>query len=197
MPFKTITIICISILAVSACTPAPVSERRQSSTGAISINDTPRGVSVTIAEGILFQSGKYSLQEDSEPVLARLAKLIQQTDKAIAVEGHTDNIGDRNYNLRLSQRRANTVIKALKAHGIKASRLHAKGYGMGKPVTDNATPAGRQYNRRVEVYMLGERKRNLTFTGAGSDGYFDSTFSSRVRDLENQFRRLPGIGWFF
>lgn len=203
MTRKSHTLILISALALSACAQLPVSPNGASDrASAININDTQRGVAVTIAEGILFETGKHNLQADSEPVLERLAELIRQTDKPIAVEGHTDNIGDKSSNLRLSQRRANTVVRALKAHGVDAYRLHAEGYGMTQPVADNSTPSGRQYNRRVEVYILGERKRNLKFRGAVAGGgsassHFDGAFSMRVQELSNQFKNLPGIRWMF
>jgi outer membrane protein OmpA-like peptidoglycan-associated protein len=182
-------------LILSACAPLPA--KNAQGQGAISINQTERGVAVTIADGILFESGKHKLREDTLPIIERLAQLIGQTDKPIAVEGHTDNVGDKAYNVKLSQRRAETVARALVAHGVPARRLHTEGYGVSRPVADNSSPAGRQYNRRVEVYILGERRENLNTHGIGMDGYFDDTFSQRVQDLSDEFRRLPGIGWFF
>jgi OOP family OmpA-OmpF porin len=69
------------------------------------------------------------------------------------VGGHTDSIGSDEYNLRLSQRRAEAVAAWLAAHGIAAARLTAKGFGESKPVADNRTAEGRQRNRRIEIVV--------------------------------------------
>jgi outer membrane protein OmpA-like peptidoglycan-associated protein len=67
-----------------------------------------------------------------------------------AIEGHTDNVGGANYNLRLSQRRAESIVKMLvETYGIDKSRLSAKGYGLTKPISDNRSAAGKQKNRRT------------------------------------------------
>ncbi|GFO59636.1 membrane protein [Geomonas silvestris] len=75
-------------------------------------------------------------------------------DTTAVIEGHTDNVGDADYNLKLSQRRAEAVVNYLvDNYGIDRSRLTAKGYGLTRPVADNATDAGRQKNRRVEAVI--------------------------------------------
>jgi OOP family OmpA-OmpF porin len=79
-------------------------------------------------------------------------------DLKVVIEGHTDSIGGKAYNEKLSLRRANSIIKYMvDKFGIDASRLTAKGYGMSRPIADNKTAAGRQKNRRVEAavdYMI-------------------------------------------
>jgi OOP family OmpA-OmpF porin len=66
------------------------------------------------------------------------------------IEGHTDNIATAKYNVKLSQRRAEGVVKMLvEKYGIDKSRLKAMGYGLTKPIADNKTVAGRQKNRRT------------------------------------------------
>jgi len=73
-------------------------------------------------------------------------------DMKIIIEGHTDNVGGKEYNLNLSQKRAEAVKKIMATKfGIKSSRLTAKGFGSSKPIEHNATAEGRQKNRRVEV----------------------------------------------
>ncbi len=78
----------------------------------------------------------------------------------VEVQGHTDNVcracpgGPRAYNLALSERRAQSIRAYLVEHGIDANRLTARGYGQGTPLEDNATPAGRLANRRVEFHIL-------------------------------------------
>ena len=70
------------------------------------------------------------------------------------IEGHTDSNGTDQYNIGLSQRRANTVREALiRDHGVNPSRLRAVGYGESRPIANNATPEGRYTNRRVMVVI--------------------------------------------
>lgn len=75
------------------------------------------------------------------------------------IEAHTDSIGTKDYNMKLSQRRADSVIKYLSSKfGIEPKRLTAKGYGFSKPIADNKTAEGRQRNRRVEAVITTEKK---------------------------------------
>ena len=72
----------------------------------------------------------------------------------IQVEGHTDSVGDENYNLKLSERRAMTVKNALVARGINPSRIETIGFGEAKPIADNNDAGGHQLNRRVEIVIV-------------------------------------------
>ena len=67
--------------------------------------------------------------------------------------GHTDSTGNPNYNLTLSQKRAQSVASYLTDRGVARNRLSAEGRGQNQPVADNATEAGRAQNRRVEIYL--------------------------------------------
>jgi OOP family OmpA-OmpF porin len=70
------------------------------------------------------------------------------------IEGYADEVGSADYNLQLSQRRAESVVKTLEDHfGIDASRLTAKGYGESKPIASNATDEGKQKNRRINAII--------------------------------------------
>ena len=102
--------------------------------------------------GILFDTGKATLQDSSTSTLNEIIKLLQQ-DVALKlrIEGHTDNVGAAASNQILSQKRADAVRTWLVSHGIAADRLTAKGYGDTKPVSDNSTDDGRAKNRRVEL----------------------------------------------
>ena len=75
-------------------------------------------------------------------------------DRSVTIEGHTDSVGGGDYNLGLSQRRADSVKSYLSVQGINPARLSASGMGMGNPVADNATESGRQQNRRVDVIIV-------------------------------------------
>lgn len=102
--------------------------------------------------GIHFDTGKATIQADSEAVLGEIVKLMQQdADLKLRVEGHTDNQGTAAANLALSERRAQAVVAWLTAHQVSAARLSAKGLGQTQPVADNSTADGRTKNRRVEL----------------------------------------------
>ncbi|MNG12636.1 Outer membrane porin F precursor [compost metagenome] len=77
------------------------------------------------------------------------------------IEGHTDGVGGRDFNQDLSELRALSVMKALVDRGVSKTRIKALGYGMSRPLADNATEAGRQMNRRTDIIILGERQENL------------------------------------
>lgn len=102
--------------------------------------------------GVLFEFNKASLRPESAPVLTRAREALKaRPDLDIEVQGHTDNVGTDAYNQKLSEARAQSIMKWLSEHGIPARRLTSKGYGKGKPVDNNDTATGRARNRRVEL----------------------------------------------
>jgi OOP family OmpA-OmpF porin len=102
--------------------------------------------------GIHFDTGKASIQPDSETILSEIAKLLQQNaDLKLRVDGHTDNQGNAAANQALSEKRAQAVVGWLTAHNVPAGRLTAKGLGQTQPVADNSSEVGRAKNRRVEL----------------------------------------------
>ncbi|MHC2994054.1 MAG: DUF4892 domain-containing protein [Candidatus Atribacteria bacterium] len=103
--------------------------------------------------GIYFDTGKADLKPESEPVLKEIAKLLQQNPKLkLYVVGHTDNVGDLTYNMKLSQARAGAVVEEfVSKYGVDAKRLKAHGVGPLSPVVSNNTEEGRAKNRRVEL----------------------------------------------
>ncbi|AJE02261.1 outer membrane beta-barrel domain-containing protein [Geobacter pickeringii] len=122
--------------------------------------DTPRGLKVdkdgcpekvSIDLKIEFDTDKAVVKAKYNDEIKRVADFMTQYPETKAViEGHTDNKGSAAYNLKLSERRAAAVRAYLiEKFGIDASRVAAKGYGLTKPIADNATEAGRQKNRRV------------------------------------------------
>jgi outer membrane protein OmpA-like peptidoglycan-associated protein len=72
------------------------------------------------------------------------------------VEGHTDSVGGDEYNMRLSENRANEVRSYLVDQGTQSANITAQGFGKTLPVADNSTAAGRQMNRRVEMVISGD-----------------------------------------
>jgi len=102
--------------------------------------------------GIHFDTGKATIQPDSEKILSEIAKLVQQNaDLKLRVEGHTDNQGNAAANQTLSEKRAQAAVAWLSAHNVPAARLTAKGLGQTQPVADNSSEDGRAKNRRVEL----------------------------------------------
>ena len=106
--------------------------------------------------GIQFENGKATIKKSSYKILNDIAKIfIDNANYLVEVQGHTDNVGKYEYNVDLSERRAQSVRTYLIEQGVPAERLTAHGYGPDKPIEDNKTKAGRAKNRRVEF--------NITF----------------------------------
>jgi outer membrane protein OmpA-like peptidoglycan-associated protein len=105
-----------------------------------------------VALYVNFDFNKATLKPDAAPVIAQIVTLMKD-DPSLRLEigGHTDNIGEHDYNVKLSASRAASVVAAIVAQGIQAGRLSATGYGADKPVADNAKEEGRAKNRRVEL----------------------------------------------
>jgi outer membrane protein OmpA-like peptidoglycan-associated protein len=102
--------------------------------------------------GILFDVDSDRLRPESTPALTEiLTTLKDHPELQITIEGHTDNQGDDKHNLDLSERRARAVVQYLTGQGTVASRLSGVGKGESVPAVDNATPEGRQQNRRVVI----------------------------------------------
>jgi OmpA-OmpF porin, OOP family len=107
-------------------------------------------------QGILFATGSAQIQPESTPTLKELARTLQHNSELrLRIEGHTDSVGSADANLRLSGQRAQAVVDYLvQREGISVARLEAAGLGQTQPAADNATPEGRQANRRVELVVL-------------------------------------------
>jgi outer membrane protein OmpA-like peptidoglycan-associated protein len=104
-----------------------------------------------VLKNIFFDSGKHELKAESTTELKRLAKLLEENPKlSIEIAGHTDNTGNDQANIALSETRAVEVMKFLTRLGIPSTRLSAKGYGSSQALDTNDTAEGRQNNRRTE-----------------------------------------------
>ena len=118
--------------------------------------DTARGLIVNMSD-VLFDTAKYSLKPGAKEKLAKVSGIIlSHPGLKIAVEGHTDSIGGDDYNMKLSENRAASVRDYLVSEGVSEDAVTAQGFGKTKPVADNATAAGRQANRRVELVVSGD-----------------------------------------
>jgi len=101
---------------------------------------------------VLFDTGKWDIKAQAYPILDEaLAILKKQPTLKVEVQGHTDNVGARAYNQKLSERRANAVMQYFIDKGIEPQRVSAAGYGFSRPTASNDTREGRALNRRVEL----------------------------------------------
>ena len=108
-----------------------------------------------VLKNIFFDSNKYTLRTVSFPELARLFSLLEKVPTMkIEISGHTDSIGSEEYNQKLSENRAKSVVTYLVELGIDDNRLIYKGYGESKPIAKNDTDANRQENRRTEFKII-------------------------------------------
>jgi outer membrane protein OmpA-like peptidoglycan-associated protein len=118
--------------------------------------DTARGLIVNMSD-VLFDTGRYTLKPGAREKLAKVSGIILgHPGLKIAVEGHTDSVGGDEYNMKLSEERAGSVRDFLVGQGVSPASVTSRGFGKTMPVADNATAAGRQQNRRVELVVSGE-----------------------------------------
>ncbi|UYQ93519.1 OmpA family protein [Chitinophaga horti] len=110
---------------------------------------------IVTLKNIFFETGKFTLREDSHTELDRLVTLLSDNASMKAeISGHTDNVGADKDNQQLSENRAKEVVKYLVSKGIAADRLSAKGYGESQPVATNDTEEGRAQNRRTVLKII-------------------------------------------
>ena len=112
---------------------------------------TNRGMVMTLSD-VLFDTGRATLKPGADRDLDRLAQALKDNaNTRVIIEGHTDSVGGDDYNMALSEKRAESVADALQFRGVPADRYQVKGLGKEFPVASNQTQAGRQQNRRVEI----------------------------------------------
>lgn len=120
----------------------------------VKIVNTGSELIVTLPQDILFATDSaelgYALQSDLRAVAQNLR---EYPNSVIEVVGHTDNVGNADYNLSLSRRRAASVASMLMSNGVPSSRVVTIGYGEDRPVASNLDAYGRQQNRRVEIII--------------------------------------------
>ena len=176
--FITLTALLTSALALSACGGSTIQFQ---GAGAIGITGTPpapppppppepkkeeppppparveiRNNKIEFKEKIQFENNKSVILPQSFSLLDDITKIIKDNEhiKKIAIEGHASAEGDAKRNLTLSDERAKAVMKYIVDKGVDAKRLTAKGFGITKPIADNATEEGREKNRRVEFNII-------------------------------------------
>lgn len=112
--------------------------------------------SAVVIETVRFAGASASIDEKSHALLEEVARILEQHPQVtkLRVEGHTDSLGPRAANQRLSQARAEAVVDFLVQRGVAAERLVPVGFGESRPLASNRTAEGRAKNRRVEFHIL-------------------------------------------
>ncbi len=104
---------------------------------------------------VFFDYNKAELRQEALPIVVAMAELMRDHPRLkIEVQGHTDSRGTEEYNMKLSQSRAEAVRQAIVARGVDSSRIRARGFGFSMPVANNDTDEGRQRNRRTAFVVL-------------------------------------------
>lgn len=117
-----------------------------------SIQRNANTLALTFKSETMFDVDSAKLKSGAYDELFRVSKVLNQYPQTtLLVAGHTDSTGTEQYNQQLSERRAEVVKNALAGDGVNPARIRTIGYGESKPIASNATEAGRQLNRRVEI----------------------------------------------
>jgi outer membrane protein OmpA-like peptidoglycan-associated protein len=142
-------------------------QRLQEQVRELEAKQTQRGWVITLGSDLLFDVGKATLKPGGRRAIGNVARIMRnEPERNIVIEGFTDDRGREEVNRRLSERRAQAVRAALADAGVEPGRIVARGLGESYPVASNASPAGRQLNRRVEI-LIGEHAGRAA-TGASS-----------------------------
>lgn len=113
-----------------------------------------KGALITL-NNIFFETGKYALEKESFSELDRLVNFLNQNQSlTVEISGHTDNVGQKQSNILLSTRRAESIFDYLIENGIPTERIKYKGYGDVQPIAPNDTETNRKMNRRIECKIL-------------------------------------------
>ena len=128
--------------------------RQQLRGSGVSVTRNGENIILNMPGNITFKTGSAELNPNFFNVLTSVGLVLKEYDQTLAsVEGHTDNVGNEQFNQNLSQQRASAVATYLSGQGIPANRLSAVGYGETRPIASNDTDAGRAQNRRVEIVL--------------------------------------------
>jgi outer membrane protein OmpA-like peptidoglycan-associated protein len=117
------------------------------------VKDDDRGMVITLQGEVLFATGKWDLKAGAMAKLDQIAEALRGKEQPMIVFGFTDNVGTRESNMDLSQKRANSVRDYLVGRGIPQDLITAQGKGPENPISDNGSIEGRASNRRVEIVV--------------------------------------------
>ncbi|NIR30062.1 MAG: OmpA family protein [Gammaproteobacteria bacterium] len=129
--------------------------RQQLEGTGVSVTRVGDNIILNMPGNITFATNSSNLNPAFHEVLDSVALVLDEYEKTVVeAAGHTDSTGDESYNQALSEQRAQAVSRYLVTEGVQPVRIAAYGYGESRPVASNATPGGRQQNRRVELTLL-------------------------------------------
>lgn len=124
------------------------------STSGSSISSDDANVLALAAQSVQFETGSGRLKSTSRAILDQVAEIMKKYPSySLSIDGHTDSIGDRKSNQRLSEKRAKACYDLLVKKGISGSRMKHQGFGESKPIATNKYKDGREKNRRVEFNL--------------------------------------------
>ena len=127
----------------------PISEKKP-----VAVVKEPQKVRLIMKDSVLFDFDSYQLKPEAREMLRRIAGTLNENpDTVILVVGYTDSTGDFNYNVKLSEKRAEAVRNELVLNGVDPTRILTFGCGPKHPIAPNNTPEGRSLNRRVEILV--------------------------------------------
>lgn len=113
-----------------------------------------QSLKITMSSEVSFDFNSAKINPAFAKTLDKVADILKRYDRSnIRIVGHTDNVGSEDYNMKLSQQRAQAVAYYLEDQGVSSNRITTEGRGELEPRADNATEAGRQLNRRVEMFI--------------------------------------------
>lgn len=121
----------------------------------LSVYEKDGKIYVSLEEKLLFKSGSAKIDPKGEDAIIKIAKVLENNpDISVIIEGHTDNVGESDYNWNLSTQRSLAVVKIIEKNSkVDMSRITVAGRGMYAPIADNLTDAGRRKNRRIEIIL--------------------------------------------
>lgn len=121
----------------------------------VTVQRVEEGIAVSFDSGLLFDFDSANLRSEARENLQKLTTIINEDDDTmLMIVGHTDSSGDEDYNLALSERRAQSAANYMVSQGLERSRIDIEGLGEEEPIADNSTESGQQENRRVEVAIF-------------------------------------------
>ncbi len=127
----------------------PISEKKP-----VAVVKEPQKVKLVMKDSVLFDFNSYQLKPEAKEMLRKIAKTLNQNpDTVIVVVGYTDSTGNFDYNVKLSEKRAEAVKNELVLNGVDPTRILVFGCGSKHPIAPNNTPEGRALNRRVEILV--------------------------------------------
>lgn len=147
-------IMCLMAFAIACAAPKPKQTEMKQTTSNTNVTKTEEKVKMEFKD-ILFEYKSSELTDEAKSKLDKIGEIIKKCgDCQVIIRGHADDIGSEQYNQRLSEKRAKSVLNYLSKKGyLNMKKTLYEGLGEKEPIADNSTPEGRKKNRRVEIII--------------------------------------------